>query len=76
MRLGKHNKEVLDYILLPSTSFFGVWLRFRRTLAGTHKIESFASFEDLARSLVRRVTKAPPSTPLKRQRSKAIVSGS
>ena len=25
---GQTQREVLDYILLPSTSFFGVWLRF------------------------------------------------
>jgi hypothetical protein len=76
MRLGKHNKEVLDYLLLPSTSFHGVWLRFSEKARRAHKIESFESFEDLARSLVRRVSKAPRSIQPKRQRSKAIVSDS
>ena len=76
IRLGKHNKEVLDYLLLPSTSFHGVWLRFSAKARRAHKIESFENFEDLARSLVPRVSKPPTSTPLKRQRSKMIVSGS
>lgn len=76
IRLGKQNKEVLDYILLPSTSFHGVWLRFSEKARRAHKIESFESFEDLARSLVRRVSKPPTSTPFKRQRPKMIVSGS
>lgn len=77
IRLAKQNKEILDYILLPSTSFFGVWLRFSEKARGTHKIERFDTFEDLARSLVRRVSKVSPNTPTKRQRSKATgMSGS
>jgi DNA invertase Pin-like site-specific DNA recombinase len=56
-RLGKHNKEVLDYLLLPSTSFQRVWLTFSDRTRGVHKIESFASFADLARSVIRRLSK-------------------
>lgn len=56
-RLGKHNKEVLDYLLLPSTSFKRVWLTFSDRTRGAHKIESFASFADLSRSVVRRLSK-------------------
>jgi DNA invertase Pin-like site-specific DNA recombinase len=75
-RLGKHNKEVLDYLLLPSTSFHGVWLRFSERARRLYKIESFECFGDLARSLVRRVSKPPTRTPPKRQRPKMIASGS
>jgi hypothetical protein len=77
IRLGEHNNEALDYILLPSTSFHGVWLRFSENARRAHKIERFDTFEGLARSLVRRVSKAPHGARTGRQRSKVIeVSGS
>jgi DNA invertase Pin-like site-specific DNA recombinase len=76
IRLGKQNKDVLDYVLLSSTSFFGVWVRFSERQRNALRIERFESFDNLARSLVRRVSKPPASTPLKRQRPKMIVSGS
>ncbi len=72
IRLGKQNKDVLDYVLLPSTSFFGVWLRFSERQRRALKIERFDTFEGLARSLVRRVSKAPPRAPVEPQRLKAI----
>lgn len=59
-RLGEHNKEVLDYLLLPSTSFRRVWLTFSDRTRGVHKIESFASFADLSRSVVRRMRRSRP----------------
>jgi hypothetical protein len=62
IRLGKHNKDVLDYVLLPSTSFFGVWLRFSEKQRRALNIERFDSFEGLARSLVRRVSRLRKST--------------
>ena len=58
IRLGKHNEDVLDYILVPSTSFFGVWLRFSERQRRALKIERFDSFEALARSLVLRVSRS------------------
>jgi DNA invertase Pin-like site-specific DNA recombinase len=76
IRLGEDNQAVLDYVLLPSPSYTRAWLWFSEESRPALKIERFETFEDLARSLVRRVSKALPSTPLNRQRSKAIVSGS
>jgi len=72
IRLGNNNKSILDYILLPSPSFSGAWLWISEEGRPAHKIERFDTFEELTRSLVRRVNKATRSTPTKRQRSKAI----
>jgi DNA invertase Pin-like site-specific DNA recombinase len=77
IRLGENNGAILDHVLLPSPSFTRAWLWFSEDSRPAYKIERFETFEDLARSLVRRVIKVPRSTPTKRQRSKAIgVSGS
>jgi hypothetical protein len=77
IRLGENNESILDYILLPSTSLTAHWLWISEEGRPAHKIERFETLEELARSLVRRVCKAPRSTPTKRQRSKVIaVSGS
>ena len=75
VRLGENNKAILDYVLLPSPSVPGGWLWFGEKGHPVHKIERFKTFEELTRSLVRRVNKATRSTPAKRQRSKAIVLG-
>ena len=76
IRLGTNNEAVQDYILLPSPSRAFRWLWISEDNPQTYKIEVFQTFEELARSLVRRVNKATRSTPTKRERSKAIVSGS
>ena len=75
IRLGKNNETVLDYILLPSTSLGKDWLWISEEGRAAHKIERFETFDELARSLVRRVNNAR-SISTKLQRSKAIVSGS
>jgi len=67
IRLGEHNKDVLDYVLVPSTSFFGVWLRFSERQRRALKIERFYSFEGLARSLVRRVEQVKKSKNRRRR---------
>ena len=72
IRLGNNNTSILDYILLPSPSFSGAWLWISEEGRPAHKIERFETFEELARSLVLRVSKAPRSTRTERQRSKAI----
>jgi len=76
VRLGENNETILDYVLLPSPSFTRAWLWFSEKDRPAHKIERFETFEELTRSLVRRVNEATHSTPTKRQRSGAIVSGS
>jgi DNA invertase Pin-like site-specific DNA recombinase len=75
IRLDENNKAILDYVLLPSPSVAGCWLWFYEEGHPVHKIERFETFEELTRSLVRRVNKATRSTPAKRQRSKAIILG-
>jgi DNA invertase Pin-like site-specific DNA recombinase len=73
IRLGKNNKAILDYVLLRSPPVAGGLLWFSDKSRTVHKIERFETFEELTRSLVRRVNKATRSTPAKRQQSKAIV---
>src|SRR5262249_20797425 len=75
IRLRENNKTILDYVLLPSPPVAGGWLWFHEEGHPVHKIERFKSFEELTRSLVRRINKATRSTPAKRHRSKAIVLG-
>jgi DNA invertase Pin-like site-specific DNA recombinase len=75
IRLGEKNVAILDYLLLRSPSFTGAWLWFSEEDRPAHKIERFETFEELARSLVRRVNKGTLRTPTKRQRLKAVVSG-
>jgi hypothetical protein len=70
VRLGENNKAILDYVLLPSPSVPGGWLWFSEEGHPVHKIERFETFEELARSLVRRVNKATRRAPAKRQRSR------
>jgi DNA invertase Pin-like site-specific DNA recombinase len=72
-RLSENNQAVLDYILMPSTSFLGRnWLWISEQGRAAREIERFKTFEELARSLVRRVSKATRNTPIKRQRSKVV----
>jgi hypothetical protein len=75
IRLGENNKAILDYVLLPSSCVAGNRLWFSEEGHPVYKIERFETFEELTRSLVRRVNKATRSTPAKRRRSRAIVLG-
>jgi hypothetical protein len=70
IRLGANCEAIQDYILSPSPSCAGCWLWISEENLQMQKIEVFQTFEELARSLVRRVNKATRSTPAKRQRSK------
>jgi hypothetical protein len=70
IRLSENNKAILDYVLLPSPSVAGNRLWFSEEGHPVHKIERFKTFEELTRSLVRRVNKATRSTLAKRQRSR------
>jgi DNA invertase Pin-like site-specific DNA recombinase len=63
IRLAENNQAVLDYILMPSTSFLGKnWLWISEDRRAALKIERFETFEELARSLVKRVSKATRHT--------------
>jgi DNA invertase Pin-like site-specific DNA recombinase len=59
LRLGETNGTVLDYVLLPSVVLASVkrlfW--FSEATRPAHRIERFATFEELSRSLVKRICK-------------------
>ena len=76
IRLNANSEAIQDYILLPSPTGpkMGLWIS--ENNLQTHHIEVFQSFDKLAGSLVRRVSKAPHGTRTGQQRSKVIeVSG-
>src|SRR5262249_25281543 len=75
IRLDQNNKAILDYVLLHFPYDGGSNLWFYERGHPIQKIERFKTFEELTRSLVRRVNRATRSTPAKRQPSKAIVLG-
>ena len=73
IRLGTNNEAIKDYLLLPSPSCGACWLWLSEANLKTHKIETFQTFEELARSLIHRTNRSTPSiTQAKRQRSKAV----
>jgi hypothetical protein len=74
IRLGKNNETVLDYILLPSTSLGKDWLWISEEGRAARKIERFETFEELARSLVRRVNTATRGALTKQGKSKVTTS--
>jgi DNA invertase Pin-like site-specific DNA recombinase len=69
IRLDENNKAILDYVLFHFPYVGGRTLRFYEEGHPIHKMERFEAFDELTRSLVRRVKKATRSTPAKRQRS-------
>jgi DNA invertase Pin-like site-specific DNA recombinase len=70
VRLGEHNKAVLDYLLLQPAMTVGPLIRFSEK-ARTHRgIERFGSFNALVQSLIRRVTTTRRASPAKSPRSK------
>lgn len=71
IRLGKNNETILDYILLPSSSLGKDWLWFSEESRVARKIERFETFDELTRSLVRRVNKTARGISTKLQQSKA-----
>jgi DNA invertase Pin-like site-specific DNA recombinase len=75
IRLNANNEAIQDYILLPSPTGprMGLWIS--ENNLQTHNIEVFQTFDKLARSLVRRVSKAPHNARTGRQRSKVIEAG-
>ena len=75
IRLGENNEAVLDHILMPSASFLGKnWLWISEDRRAALKIERFETFEELARSLVRRINKATRGVLTGRRRPKATGS--
>jgi DNA invertase Pin-like site-specific DNA recombinase len=72
LRLGENNETILDYVLLPSASLAFVrrlfW--FSEATRPAHRIERFETFEELSRSLIKRICKAGRCTKTE-PRSKA-----
>lgn len=70
LRLGENNTSILDYLLLPTPSERRVWEYISEESRAAKRIERFATFQELTRSLLRRVKKATRGTPTRRQRPK------
>jgi DNA invertase Pin-like site-specific DNA recombinase len=71
LRLGENNESILDYVLLLSVPFIsGPFFWFSEDTRPAHGIERFETFEELSRSLIKRVCKAARSTKTE-PRSKA-----
>ncbi|MGY4170952.1 recombinase family protein [Bradyrhizobium sp. USDA 4529] len=73
LRLGENNQATLDYLLLPSASllFNGPWFRVSEVSRAAHNIERFDTFEELSRSLVKRLCKTTRAT--RYESNKAVV---
>ena len=68
LRLGENSATILDYVLLPSVSlsFTCPFFWFSEKTRAAHKIERFESFEELSRSLIKRVCKQRVALGLRR----------
>jgi DNA invertase Pin-like site-specific DNA recombinase len=69
LRLGENNETILDYLLLPSVSlvFVGRLFWFSEDTRPGHGIERFETFEELSRSLIKRICKTVRSTGTERR---------
>jgi DNA invertase Pin-like site-specific DNA recombinase len=76
IRLGERNEAILDYLLLPMPSSTRTWIWFSEESRAARNIDRFETFEEVARSLIRRVNETAQITSTDRQRSKAIGSKS
>jgi DNA invertase Pin-like site-specific DNA recombinase len=75
LRLGEKNEAILDHVLLPSPSVISDLFWFSEKGRPIQKIECFGTFEELAQSLVSRVSKAARITS-KRQPTETVITGS
>jgi hypothetical protein len=74
IRLAEHNKNVLDYLLFPTTNFPGPLFRFSESVRARRRIDRYESFDALMRTLTRRVATtrtcaSTKSSPPKRPRT-------
>ncbi|WP_063203904.1 recombinase family protein [Bradyrhizobium sp. AT1] len=71
LRLNENNDEVLDYVLMPSTSllFQGERFWFSEASRASSKIERFGSFDELSQVLVARIDNGSPLVRTKRVRA-------
>ncbi|MBH5370502.1 recombinase family protein [Bradyrhizobium glycinis] len=70
IRLTETNKEVLDYLLLPTSEKFGRFERFTERHRIRRKAHRFETFDALTRSLVRRLIMANRSSRAKTAQSR------
>jgi DNA invertase Pin-like site-specific DNA recombinase len=70
IRLNEQNTDPLDYLLIPTPLARGRQVRFSEPARLSHGIERFASFDVLARTLVRRLAKRNHSASASRIRPK------
>jgi hypothetical protein len=76
IRLGEQNKEILDYLLLPTTSVIGPLARFSEKARARHGIDRFDQFDALVRPLIRHVTRKTrdaPTTSLRSRRRRTAI---
>jgi DNA invertase Pin-like site-specific DNA recombinase len=73
IRLGQHNKAVLDYLLLPTSGSVRPSIRFTEKARVRRGLERFASFNALVRSLIRRLTRIGHVAPTKPARRSTVL---
>ena len=71
IRLSEGNESILDYVLIPSTSLTTDRIWISEESRRSQKIERFETFEELARSIVRRVNRATRGALTNRRRPTA-----
>jgi DNA invertase Pin-like site-specific DNA recombinase len=69
IRLSERNKDVLDYILVPTTIIEFKLLRFSEKAREARGIESFRTFDKLLQSLTRKLSKSSRAVSAKPQQS-------
>jgi hypothetical protein len=67
IRLGEKNQAIMDYLFLPSSAFTGIQLWFSEEGRLVRKIERFETFEQLARSVIKRLKERANSRSIRRR---------
>ncbi|MDA9477892.1 hypothetical protein XI03_26115 [Bradyrhizobium sp. CCBAU 65884] len=61
IRLSEHNKDILDYVLLPTDGKVKRTIRFSEAARERHEITCFKTADALVRAITRRLTRKTPS---------------
>ncbi|WP_316172285.1 recombinase family protein [Bradyrhizobium sp. SZCCHNRI3037] len=73
IRLGEHNDAILDYVMMPTASNDSNMIRFRENGRLDHGVVHFQTEGELARAVVRLVTKdGPVGRTRRRQRTQSV----
>jgi hypothetical protein len=82
VRLDERNKDLLDYLLLPTSIMTRATVRFSENVRARRGIDRFEAFPTLVRSLIRRLTRpsrvsptkpSPPKKKLRSSQSKRVI---